>query len=230
LKSQNIFSVQNNPEQSINNNPTLTAFNLSDSSVVIGPTQRNTSDADNISRENILNKAQSMVNVSWTPKYNILDSVGNYTFLKGVKYKGIPYNYGGYQVNSASEFLSDINNSHKLYGNDCSGFVSIAWGISRQTTLSLLDAIKYNNKIDGKSISMVSWNDLKPGDALLMETGNGMGHIMIFVSFDVKDSDNLNVYEQNIGTKVPLEPLPVAREDIRSEKTLKYYGYFPISI
>lgn len=94
----------------------------------------------------------------------------------------------------------------------------------------MYDAIKYNNKIDGKSILLISWNELKPGDALLMGNGNGKGHIMIFVGFDVKNSDNLHVYEQNIATMVPLELLPEAREDIRSEKTLKYFGYVPIRI
>lgn len=46
-------------------------------------------------------------------------------------------------------FLPKINTSKKIYGNDCSGFVSIAWGISRQATLILFNAVKYGTGIDG---------------------------------------------------------------------------------
>jgi hypothetical protein len=231
LSTQNIFPARSNSEQEKNNIPTLTAYNLSNSSIVIGTNQNNDiNDADNINRKNILNRAQAMVNVTWVSKYNLVDSVGHYIFLKGVKYKGIPYRLGGYQVSSANDFLSNINKSNKLYGNDCSGFVSIAWGVSRQTTLSLYNAVKNKNKIDGKSVVMISWAEVKPGDALLLEKGNGKGHILLFINFDVKNKDSVHVYEQNIGTIVPLEIIPVAREDIRSMKTLQKYGYIPIRL
>ena len=171
-----------------------------------------------------------MVNVRWTPKYNLLDSVGHYIFLKGKTYTGIPYILGGYQVSSSNDFLSHINTSNKLYGNDCSGFVSIAWGVSRQTTLSLYNAAKHGNKIDGKSVETIPWEELKPGDALLLDNGNGKGHILLFINFDPSNNNSINVYEQNVATLVPFQPLPLAREDIRSKRALEKFGYIPIRL
>lgn len=227
LNTQSNKAVLNNSEQDKNNTPILTAFNLSNPSIITGT---NEVDADNVKRVNILKRASDMANVSWVPKYNLVDSVGHYIFLKGIKYKGIPYCLGGYQVSSANDFLSHINKSNKIYGNDCSGFVSTAWGVSRQTTLSLYNAVKNGKKVDGKSVVIIPWNDVKPGDALLLEKGNGKGHILLFINIDVKNNDSLHVYEQNIGTVVPFELIPVAREDIRSKKTLEKNGYIPIRL
>ena len=171
-----------------------------------------------------------MTEVKWIPKYNIIDKYGNYTFKKGKTYTGIPYSMDFYQVSSVSDFLSKINGSKKLYGNDCSGFVSTSWGISRQTTLTFFNAVKSKNKIDGYTVSEVSWDDLKPGDALLLDNGKGKGHIMLYINTDTKNSDRLNVYEQNISTSVPFEAFPVARKDIRSRKMLQEAGYIPIRL
>ena len=135
-----------------------------------------------------------------------------------------------YQVSSVNDFLSKINNSKKLYGNDCSGFVSAAWGISRQTTLTLFNAVKNGSKIDGKTVSEISWNDLRSGDALLIDNGKGEGHIMLYINPDIKDGDKLNVYEQDVQTIIPFEPLPVARNDVRNKKTLMKDGYIPIRL
>ena len=227
LNTQSNKVILNNSKQDKNNIPTLTAFNLSNSSIITGT---NDVDPDNTRRANILNRASDMANVSWIPKYNLVDSIGHYIFIKGVKYKGLPYCLGGYQVSSASDFLALINKSNKIYGNDCSGFVSTAWGVSRQTTLSLYNAVKKGNKVDGKSVALISWDEVKPGDALLLEKGNGKGHILLFINYDVKNNDSVHVYEQNIGTIVPFELIPVAREDIRSRKTLEKNGYIPIRL
>ena len=125
LNIQNTLDIQNNSKQNKNNIPNLTAYNLSDSEIIMD-INHNNNGIDDINRENILNRAKAMVNMSWIPKYNLLDSVGHYIFLKGKRYNGIPYILGGYQVSSSNDFLSHMNKSDKLYGNDCSGFVSIA--------------------------------------------------------------------------------------------------------
>lgn len=181
-------------------------------------------------RKEVLNRAKAMTEVKWIAKYNLLDSKASYTFQKGKVYSGIPYSMDIYQVKSTEDFLSKINNSNTLYGNDCSGFVSSAWGISRQTTLTFYNAVKNNTLIDGRAVFQIEWKDLKPGDALLMDNGKGHGHIVLFVSFDSKNGDIINVYEQNIQTTVPYEPIPVARKDLRSKTSLTRDGYFPIRI
>lgn len=217
-----------------NNNTTvnLTPFTLSTNDIHYNKqnvSMQNISTPD-LTRNEVLNRAKQMVEVTWVPKYNLKDKYSPYIFIKGKTYHGIPYSMSMYQVSSASNFLSNINESKILYGNDCSGFVSICWGISRQTTLSLLNAVKHHNKVDGKTISEISWNDLKPGDALLFDNGKGEGHIMIYVSTDSKNNNKLNVYEQNVKTLVPFEPVPVAREDVRFKNKLIKNKYIPIRL
>lgn len=234
LNIQSTLVQINNSKASTNISSNIAAYSLKNSSIILTSNQNNgiieTNDADANNRKDIINRAKAMVEVSWIPNYNIVDSIGHYIFLKGKTYKGIPYSMGSNQASTASEFLTHIKTSSKLYGNDCSGFVSTAWGVGRQTTLSLYKAVKNGNKIDGKSVTLISWEELKPGDALLRESGNGKGHIVLFINYDEKNNDSIHVYEQNIGTLVPFQPIPTAREDIRSKKTLEKTGYVPIRL
>ena len=181
-------------------------------------------------KEEILNRAKAMTEVKWTPKHNFIEKKCFYIFIKGKTYQGVPYSMDPYQVSSPNNFLYKINKSEILYGNDCSAYVSAAWGISRQTTLSLYNDIKNRGKIGNKYVCKISWNDLKPTDALLIDNGKGKGHIMLYINSDKKNSDNLNVYEQNISTIIPFEPIPVARKDIRSKRKLMKEGYIPIRL
>ncbi len=183
-----------------------------------------------IKRADVLNKAKAMTEVKWIPKYDIKDNYGNYVFKKGKTYIGIPYTMDSYQVSSVNDFLSKINGSKKIYGNDCSAFVSTAWGLSRQTTYTFYSAAKSANKLDGNRIFQISWNDIKPGDALLKDNGKGKGHIVLYIATDADNSDKLYVYEQNIQTTVPPSPFPVARKDVRSKATLIKEGYIPIRL
>jgi len=183
------------------------------------------------SREDkILKAAKAMAEIKWVPKYDLLDKIASYTFKKGVTYTGVPYSMDGYQISTVNDFEEKIKSSKIIYGNDCSGFVSAAWGIKRQTTLGFYNALKNKTLIDGKVLSQLSWSDLKLGDALLLDNGKGVGHIMLFVSFEGNNKDNVRVYEQNISTKVPYGPIPVVREDIRSLTNLKASGYIPIRL
>jgi len=175
----------------------------------------------------VIKRAEAMINVKWTPSYNLVSEKASYTFIKGKTYYGIPYSMGFYQVSTPDDFLSKISNSKVIYGNDCSGFVSAAWGISRQTTYTLYNAMKNNIKINQKSIQQISWNDLKPGDALLLNKTGGEGHVMLYISCD---NDNLTVYEQNIPTAVPYEPIPAARKAVRAKSKLISQGYIPIRL
>lgn len=188
-----------------------------------------------ITRKEVLSRAESMTEVKWTPKSDLVDKYGNYTFKKNTVFYGVPYSKDNYQVTSADEFLKKITDSDKILGNDCSGFVSAAWGISRQTTLSLFDAATKRKKIDGKNVYKISWEALESGDALLRDNGKGEGHIMLFINYDADDKDKLYVYEQNIGdtdmegTAVS-DIIPVARKSEKSKAYLKKEGYFPIRL
>jgi len=181
-------------------------------------------------RTDVISRAKAMADVKWIPKYDIKSTDSNYTFTRGKTYTGIPYTMGIYQVSSVGDFSNKIKNSKVLYGNDCSGFVSTAWGISRQTTLTIFNSVKYGTKLDGHLITQISWEELKAGDALLKDNGKGDGHIMLYSSADSKNLDNIYVYEQNVSTVVPFAPLPAARKDIRSKAKLKEYGYIPIRL
>jgi len=164
-------------------------------------------------KEEILNRAKAMTEVKWTPKHNFIEKKCFYIFIKGKTYQGVPYSMDPYQVSSPNNFLYKINKSEILYGNDCSAYVSAAWGISRQTTLSLYNDIKNRGKIGNKYVCKISWNDLKPTDALLIDNGKGKGHIMLYIT-----------------TIIPFEPIPVARKDIRSKRKLMKEGYIPIRL
>lgn len=181
-------------------------------------------------REAVLERAKAMAEVKWIPQYNLVDKKGHYVFRKGRTYYGVPYSMDSYQVTSPNDFLNKIKDSKIIYGNDCSGFVSAAWGINRQTTLSIYNAVKNGSKIEKKFIRKISWDEIRPADALLLEKGNAKGHIMLFIDVDKKNSDNLNVYEQNIQTVIPLETIPAARKDVRSKSMLMKEGYIPIRL
>lgn len=216
----------------------ISPFSFKDNSIIYSPkagaglanAQAENQGISDVTRSEILSRAKAMTEVKWTPKYNLLDKKSSYTFVKGKVYVGVPYSMDLCQVKSPTDFLGKISNSKILYGNDCSGFVSAAWGVDRQTTLSFYNAMKNSTKISGQNLCEISWNDLKPGDALLLENGTGKGHIMLYVGTDKKNTDNINVYEQNIATKVPYQPIPVARSDVRSKSNLLKNGYTPIRL
>lgn len=222
------ISTQSTPTNTKKNNTIdIPTFNLNDNTVNYN---KNDISTCTTTREEVLNKAYEMANVSWIPKYNLFDKYSHYTFIKDKTYHGIPYSMSYYQATSTNDFLLKISNSKVVYGNDCAGFVSICWGINRQTTLSLFNAIKYHTKIDGKTVNEISWQNLKPGDALLLDNGRGKGHIMIYIDTNPKNSNELNVYEQNIQTINPFVSIPTARKDVRLKSNLINSGYVPIRL
>lgn len=204
-------------------------YSLSNNSITYN-TKVTSSSSHDVLEEKILNRAKAMTEVKWIPKHNLVEKNCSYIFIKGKTYIGVPYSMDLYQVSSPNNFLSKINNSKILYGNDCSALVSTAWGIKRQTTLSLYNDVKNGGKIGKKYVCQISWEDLRPTDALLLDNGKGKGHIMLYINSDKENSDNLNVYEQNISTAIPFEPIPVARKDVRSKNKLMKKGYIPIRL
>jgi len=232
-----IFTLVINPKINIEKEKSIIPFSFNDKDItydnensekLIPDTQID--EVPNVNRTDVIERAKAMAEVKWVPNFDIKNKYGNYTFKKGKTYTGIPYTMDIYQVSSVSDFLSKIKTSKEVYGNDCSGFVSTAWGLSRQTTLTIFNSVKHGSLINGRLISEIPWEDLKPGDALLKDNGKGDGHIMLYNNTDSNNPDHLYVYEQNISTITPNGDLPVARKDMRSKENLKNNGYFPIRL
>jgi hypothetical protein len=234
-----IFTLAYNPggnKKSLNDIHLTIPFSLKEKDIIFKSESSPVSQANAVMNtaqsfsSQVLKRAEAMINVKWTPTYNLVCAKASYTFVKGKIYYGVPYSMDFYQVTSPEDFLYKINNSKVIYGNDCSGFVSAAWGISRQTTYTLYNAMINKINIDGKTVQKIAWNDLKPGDALLLNKSSSEGHVMLYIGSDEKNSDNLTVYEQNVPTTVPYEPIPVARKDARSKNNLISQGYIPVRL
>ncbi|WP_295408433.1 hypothetical protein [uncultured Thiocystis sp.] len=91
-----------------------------------------------IKRSQILNEAASMIDFKWTPNKTIQNfgyDTTYFTFKKGVYYSGEAYSSGfeesnDYPPENKTEFLDGVATTSggiTELGNDCSGFVSIAW-------------------------------------------------------------------------------------------------------
>ncbi|GAK59290.1 hypothetical protein U27_06267 [Candidatus Vecturithrix granuli] len=94
-----------------------------------------------ISRATITARANEMIDSTWSPHNNIYNFGYGSTwhwFYTGTTYTGQAYSQSNPQENW-SEFLSYVNNTgggNTYYGNDCSGFVSIAWRLPLRYTTS----------------------------------------------------------------------------------------------
>jgi len=143
-----------------------------------------------ISRETIIRIADEMVDFSWTPKNTITN--WNYgsvwrTFNAGTVYWGETYSQNNPQENWA-EFYSVVNATaagSTYYGNDCAGFVSMAWRLPTRYTTANFESdatsdggyvIKLGEIGSGQNVGLL------PGDALVYRTAND-GHIVMFESY-----------------------------------------------
>ena len=111
-----------------------------------------------------------------------------------------------------------------MYGNDCSGFVSIAWGIERTGTATFIEGMKkgrfkkvgnYNSSSPSSTALLAAYKVMQPGDALVKE-----GHIMLVASVDAL-GQSVTVYEQT--------PY-YARISKKSFSSLLEHSYCPITI
>lgn len=100
------------------------------------------------------------------------------------------------------------------FRTDCSGFVSMAWQLSRSfTTASFANGTAENSKLS-------SFSSLQPGDALVRRSG-GAGHIVLFLGWDDDDQSSACVLEQ-ASTALDMQFRP------RSASSLKSGGYKPV--
>lgn len=142
-------------------------------------------------RKDIIARAQAMVDMKWTTPKQFSGWKGKTTFKTGTTYTGMPYTQGT-QATSPTDFKNKIKNysgsltltspqTQPRFGNDCSGFVSAAWGVSRHTT-STLPSIA----------TEINYNDLQPGD-ILNHAGD---HTFIFKKWADAGKTKMVVLEQ----------------------------------
>ena len=150
-------------------------------------------------RKNIISRAEEMINFTWSSKkaFSVWQGStinGSSTFKANTTYTGMPYSQTGNQMTSGTQFKQKIaaatgsltTKSYDgticpLYGNDCSGFVSAAWGISRHTTRTLPNVSR-----------QISYNDLQLGD-ILNKAGS---HVVLFGGWADSAKTKMIILEQ----------------------------------
>lgn len=152
-------------------------------------------------RQAIVDKGREMASLLWTPTSNLRGWKNEMTFIAGKTYSGIPYSQTQVKQTDDLEFLECLKKDDfyddyvsdgvvmPKYGSDCSGFVSFAWGLSRQTTAEFI-----------KNASIGGYENLEPGDAVVYRKKVGdeyKGHVML-VSMNYSDASEPYVvcYEQ----------------------------------
>ncbi len=175
-------------------------------------------------RESYIVKATDMVYVNWRPTNNLTGWRGQYTFNANTWYSGIPYSQTYYQRDK-NEFLSDLANSSDFYttyyngsiampryGNDCSAFLAICWGIT------YAGSNRYNTTKFWNDYTALAggFSSLGKGDGLVSTSD---GHAFICSINHVSDS-YLVAYEQTP---------PKATMSIWTYSQLQSRGYKPIT-
>lgn len=161
-------------------------------------------------RTNAINIAKGMVNLEWTPTKNIRGWRNKKTFNAKTKYTGIPYSQTEYYKDKdgfnkalkAKDFYDNYTRFDIImpkYGNDCSGFLSIAWGLPRKTTSHFVDGVKdgtyaqvgsYNADNPSTLKLEAAYKKLQKGDAVVKS-----GHTFLIASNDI-DNSKIYAYEQ----------------------------------
>lgn len=101
--------------------------------------------------------------------------------------------------------------SYQGYRTDCSGFVSMCWGLDSSFTTSDFA----NGGGDSERIS--SYDDLLPGDALVRRS-SGSGHVVLFLGWDDSSHRSACVLEQS-STRLDMQ------FGVRSASSLRSSGY-----
>lgn len=157
----------------------------------------------------VLNRALGMIQVNWTPSRNLMGWRGAMVFQAGKSYSGIPYSQSPNQRDLAG-FQQELNTDDfyanyvrgdgivmPKYGNDCSGFLSIAWGIRRYTTSTFRQGIvtgvfakvgNYDPNNPSEADLKNSYRSLKSGDAIVKP-----GHVILVESVN---GETVTCYEQ----------------------------------
>ena len=88
----------------------------------------------------------------------------------------VPYSQSNYYTNQ-----------YGTYRTDCSGFVSMAWGLGQSLTTVTLPSVSH----------VISKEELQPGDVLLNSAPGGNGHVIIFAGWSNAAHTAYNGYESS---------------------------------
>ena len=164
---------------------------------------------------NVMSRAYAMKNVQWTAQRRFRLNDGSYA-AAGTVLKGVPYSKRRDQCNDSlflSYYSNGLNNGFydehargsyydATYGVDCSGFVSFAWGVPRDTTEGFVSelCLSFSNKYEKigtytvtSSNSTANVDKIKLRNAYSLMTpsnavvyrNNGVGHAMLVSSNNV---------------------------------------------
>lgn len=193
-------------------------------------------DPNNDARMAITAKARAMVYQAWRPAKNLvkwgeLSATWKY-FEKDVIQFGLPYTQAIQvdeisflnKMTSASDFYTpnqSINTGTKKvapqYGNDCSGFVSFSWGITRINTTAFIDRI---NKGTYRRLS--KYSELRSGDAVVVS-----GHMFLIANNFEIPSQGSSIKESYVACHE--QTPPYARDTFWTYAQLQSKGYIPFS-
>ncbi len=161
------------------------------------------------SQKNIAKRGDRMYALKWTALKTISGWRGQYTFSSGGSYR-IPYGqpvyagkYIGHNVSFQDFMISTLDSSSVFYtsqseyagktstyyANDCSAYVSSAWGLSRQTTATLGS---FSTSYGGCTSSNV--DKIQLGDALNLSGS----HVVLVtdVTYDGSTVSSIEITEQ----------------------------------
>jgi len=150
-------------------------------------------------RQGYIQKAIDMVYLHWKPTSNLTGWKAQATFYANTWYTGMPYSQTWYQnddieftdnLSNASDFYTTYYNSGYAmprYGNDCSAFLAICWGLTYSGNYRW-NTTKFWNYYD----SIGSYSNLSKGDGLVSTSA---GHAFICTINHVSDN-YIVAYEQ----------------------------------
>lgn len=145
--------------------------------------------SSSVTRQSSIDTARGMVNMKWTPDqtFNTWFGTDRPPFYAGTEYTGMPYTKYETQT-TKTEFLYALENDSDFYtrvsygswlvpkyGNDCSGFVSICWGLTDGAYRDRWNTTDFNNAINSGTFDTIPYySQIQQSDALLKS-----GHVIL---------------------------------------------------
>lgn len=195
------------------------------------------------SQQNIVAWADYYYGITWTAQKTVYGWKGNYTYSKGNTYR-LPYGqpvtkgkYIGYQVNiddfiaatddedsifyTTKSYYSGYSSNSVYYATDCSGFVSICWGLKTRHTTSTIPSCSTN--LGNLSSSTV--NKLQIGDCLNSTSDK---HVVL-VTDVVYSGDTVKKIEITEQTPPQLKRTTYTASELVSKYSSKGYSIYRYS-